>query len=64
MITRLDIAVDAIAGGAETTVSYEHTALGESGRVVVDNHTAANYAQTMSRWRQEITDYLAKSKAA
>lgn len=63
-VTRLDIAVCENAAGAETTVRYEHTALNEAGRKLVDRHTREKYRETMNAWRSEISDYLEKAAAA
>lgn len=57
-VTRLDIAVDVTPDGAAVTASYEHTALSETGRALVDQHTKARYDVMMGSWRREISDYF------
>ncbi len=63
-VTRLDIAVDETQGGASVTTSYEHTALSDAGRAVVDNHGAANFDAMMAQWKTAIETCLDAGKAA
>lgn len=62
-VTRLDIAVDETADGSEVTASYEHTALSEKGRRVVDSHTEAAYGETMKGWRRALEKALSARAA-
>ena len=50
-VTRLDIGIDETADGAAVTASYEHTALSDRGRAIVDAHTKESYAALMAGWR-------------
>ncbi|MHA7871955.1 MAG: hypothetical protein ACX939_06370 [Hyphococcus sp.] len=47
-VTRLEIAVKATPAESVVTTSYEHTALSEAGRTIVDQHTEARYAKMMT----------------
>ena len=62
-VTRLDIGVDETPEGASVTTAYEHTALSEAGRAVVDRHTEARYADMMAGWKRAIEKTLG-AKAA
>ncbi|MEZ5893996.1 MAG: hypothetical protein R3C58_12750 [Parvularculaceae bacterium] len=57
-MTRLDIAVDEAADGAEVTASYEHTALSDKGRAVVDAHDAGRYRALLDGWRNALSARL------
>ena len=57
-VTRLDIAVDETPAGSSVTTSYEHTALSDAGRALVDRHTKARYAEMMAGWRRAIEGEL------
>ena len=63
-VTRLDIAVGETPEGASVTTSYEHTALSDAGRTVVDEHTEARYADMMADWKRAIEETLGGAKAA
>ncbi|MEO1241329.1 MAG: hypothetical protein AAFX54_05425 [Pseudomonadota bacterium] len=53
-VTRLDIAVDETPAGSSVTTSYQHTALTEAGRTVVDQHTEVRFDEMMAGWRAAI----------
>ena len=63
-VTRLDIAVAPTDGGSTVTTSYEHTALNERGRKIVDDHDAANLEAMMSGWRERIEALPGREKSA
>lgn len=63
-VTRLDIAVASAEGGAAVTTSYEHTALGKSGRKIVDDHGTANFETMMTGWKSAIENCLDTEKTA
>jgi len=63
-VTRLDISVDETPEGASVTTVYEHTALSEAGRAVVDEHTEARYAGMMAGWKRAIEKTLGGARAA
>ena len=63
-VTRLDIAVDETPEGASVTTSYEHTALTDAGRAIVDQHTAVRYAKMMDGWKLAIEKTLGGAQAA
>ncbi len=46
------------------TTSYEHTALSEAGRAIVDNHGAANFDAMMAGWKTAIETCLDAEKSA
>ena len=60
-VTRLDIDVEAQVTGCSVDVAYEHTALSEAGRKVVDAHTEENFAAMMARWRRVIPEHVKKA---
>ena len=63
-VTRLDMVVNDTADGSSVTTSYEHTALSESGRAIVDDHTHTRYAEMMDGWKRAIEKTLGGVKAA
>ncbi len=63
-VTRLDIDVAEGAAGAILTVSYEHTALSDAGRSVVDDHGAANFEAMIGRWKAAVENHLGTEKTA
>ena len=63
-VTCLKIAVAPADGGAAVTTSYEHTALSERGRKIVDDHGAANFEAMMERWKSAIENCLKGEMAA
>jgi len=60
LVTRLDIAVDETTPGSAATICYEHTALSDTGRKVVDQHTAEKYSDMMDSWRTMIHGHLSE----
>ncbi len=63
-VTRLDIAVEPATDGAAVTTSYEHTALSERGRRIVDDHGAANFEAMMAGWTERIEALQDREKSA
>ena len=63
-VTRLDIDVAPTSGGALATVSYEHTALSNAGRRIVDDHGAANFEAMTAQWKAAIETCLCADKSA
>ncbi len=61
--TRLDIAVYDVVSGCAATISYEHTALSDTGVKIVDQHTAERYDAMMDSWKQMIHGYLGEDNA-
>lgn len=62
-VTRLDISVSESQTGASVTTSYQHTALTQAGRHVVDQHTEEKFDEMMAGWRKAIEESL-QNKAA
>ena len=62
-VTRLDIFVSAEQSGASVTTSYQHTALTELGRNVVDQHTEVRFDEMMAAWQKAIEETLEKKAA-
>jgi hypothetical protein len=58
VVSRLDIAVADDVSGAKATISYEHTALSEAGRSIVNQHTQAAYRKFMKHWEAAVQTYL------
>ena len=62
VISRLDIAVTDEHSGTKATISYEHTALSEAGRTIVNGHTEAAYRTFMENWEAAVQTYLTTGK--
>lgn len=62
-VTRLDISVNPEQDGASVTTSYQHTALTDSGRHIVDQHTEARFEEMMAGWQEAIEKTLNKKAA-
>lgn len=62
VVSRLDIALAEDGPDTKATISYEHTALSEAGRVIVARHTEDTYREFMESWEANINSYLNASR--
>lgn len=58
-VGQIHVTLAAEPGGTAAEITYQHTALGEAGRALVDGFTDEFYESFMKEWEMSMNHYLA-----